>query len=120
MKESQAALKDWTVTSIQHMLRSDSPALAAHPNASISRGGQSYFAAVVKELVCETFRLLPVSAGAAAQARRGHLHSKVAPHNQVYTTIQVCLRARKSFHWRSTALSCTRRCPTGCKYCTQL
>ncbi|MAW53803.1 MAG: hypothetical protein CME01_13365, partial [Geminicoccus sp.] len=94
MKESQAALKDWTVTSIQHMLRSDSPALAAHPNASISRGGQSYFAAVVKELVCETFRLLPVSAGAAAQARRGHLHSKVAPHNQVYTTIQVCLRAR--------------------------
>ena len=49
MKENQAALKYWTVTSIQHMLRNDSPALAAHPDASISKGGQSCFAASFKE-----------------------------------------------------------------------
>ena len=70
MKESQAALKDWTVTSIQHMLRNDSPALAAHPDASISKGGQSCFAASVKEHVHKTFGLSTVSAGAAAHTTR--------------------------------------------------
>ena len=124
MKESQAALNDWTVTSIQHMLRNDSPALAAHPNASISKGGQSCFAASVKEHVHKTFGLSTVPAGAAAHARRGHLHGKVAPHNLVYTTLQVCFLCTNSFHCRSSAGSshspATRRCPPDCKHCTRL
>ena len=98
MKENQAALKDWTVTSIQHMLRNDSPALAAHPDASISKGGQSCFAASVKEHVHKTFGLSTVPAGAAAHARRGHLHGKwcILPlprHPQVSTRLQALYAA---------------------------
>ena len=106
MRKDPAALEDWTVASIQHMLVSDSSALAAHPNAIISRGGHSSFAATIKEVVDEIFGLSTVSAGRNSPGRRVHLKGKVAPHNQVYTILQVCLRDRHS--------CCPGHCITRC------